>query len=417
MARPLFRQQALNHMQHRLHGDVLTLPNPSHTLITLLLLLWVAALIVWLFYGQYARQETVLGWLEPPGGVAKHFAQNHRGIIKSVLVEDGQLVSAGQALLMVNGDRLLSAGISVEETLITEYQAQLKGAKSALNQQAQILELQSLSLNQQINAANEDLKQIDNQGHIVSQRADLVTARINRLNAMQQQGHIAEAELDNLHEQQLAIKSEIQALARDKLAQNNRIMQLQTDLQLLPQEYTAKRIQLQKQVSELSQQITQVSGQREYTVVASRDGIVSNLHLKPGQSVSANQSLLSIVPQNSDIEAQLLVPVRAAGFLYNGQHIDIRYDAFPYQKFGLYTGQLTSVSSAVLLPNDLPDAPITISEPMYLVKVSLNSSTVEAFGNPIVLKSGMTFSADIKLSERSLIEWVLEPILSLKGRL
>jgi len=236
MARPLFRQQALNHMQHRLHGDVLILPNPSHTLITVLLLFWVAGLAIWLFYGQYARQETVQGWLEPPGGVAKHFAQNHRGIVKSVLVEDGQAVSAGQALLIINGDRLLSAGISVEETLITEYQTQLNGAKRALNQQAQIFELQSLSLNQRISAAHEDLKQIDNQGQIVSQRADLVTARINRLNAMQQQGHIAEAELDNLHEQQLAIKSEMQALTRDKLAQNNRIVQLQTDLQLLPQE-------------------------------------------------------------------------------------------------------------------------------------------------------------------------------------
>lgn len=195
------------------------------------------------------------------------------------------------------------------------------------------------------------------------------------------------------------------------------MVQLRSELQLLPQEHAANRVQLQKQVSELTQQITQVNGQREYTVIASRDGIISNLHLKPGQSVSANQALLSIVPNDSDIAAQLLVPVRAAGFLFTGQHIDIRYDAFPYQKFGLYAGELTSISSTVLLPNDIPDAPIGIQEPVYLVTAKLQSSSVEAFGKPVNLKPGMTFSADIELSERSLIEWVLEPILSLKGRL
>lgn len=66
MSRPLFRQQAINHLQHRLHGDVLVLPKLSHSVVGLLLLLWVIAVLVWLFYGQYARQETVQGWLNHP---------------------------------------------------------------------------------------------------------------------------------------------------------------------------------------------------------------------------------------------------------------------------------------------------------------------------------------------------------------
>lgn len=417
MSRPLFRQQALSHLQHRLHGDVLVLPKLSHGLIGGLILLWFMAVLVWLFYGQYARQETVQGWLEPTGGVAKHYSQNHRGIVKTVHIQEGEAIIAGQALLTINGDRQLSEGMSVEQALLNEYQIQLTGANNALRQQQQILTLQTQSLQQQIQAAKTDLEQIKNQQNIVQQRYDLVNARIERLSGMQQQGHVAESDLDVLQEQRLAIQSEVQALTRDQLNQTNRMVQLRTELQLLPQEYASNRIQLQKQASELTQQITQVKGQREYTVIASRDGIVSNLHLKPGQSVNANQALLSIVPSDSDIAAQLLVPVRAAGFLFTGQQIDIRYDAFPYQKFGLYEGELTNISSAVLLPNDLPNAPIAIQEPMYLVKAKLNSSSVEAFGKPVSLKPGMTFSADIELSERSLIEWVLEPIFSLKGRL
>lgn len=417
MSRPLFRQQAINHLQHRLHGDVLVLPKLSHSVVGLLLLLWVIAVLVWLFYGQYARQETVQGWLEPSAGVAKHYAQNNRGIVKTVHVEEGQEILSGQALLTINGDRQLSAGQSVEQALLDEYKIQLSGAKNALEQQKQILELQTQSLRQQIKAAQADLEQIQSQQQIVRQRLSLISARIERLTSMRQQGHVAESDLDILQEQRLSIQSDVQALTRDQLNQTNRIVQLRTELQLLPQEYAANRVQLQKQVSEVTQQITQVNSQREYTVVASRAGVISNLHLKPGQSVNASQALLSIVPDESDIVAQLLVPVRAAGFLFTGQHIDIRYDAFPYQKFGLYDGELTSISSAVLLPNDMPDSPITIREPMYLVKAKLSSSAVEAFGEPVKLKPGMTFSADIEISERSLIEWMLEPIFSLKGRL
>ena len=123
MSRPLFRQQAINHLQHRLHGDVLVLPKLSHSVVGLLLLLWVIAVLVWLFYGQYARQETVQGWLEPSAGVAKHYAQNNRGIVKTVHVEEGQEILSGQALLTINGDRQLSAGQSVEQALLDEYKS------------------------------------------------------------------------------------------------------------------------------------------------------------------------------------------------------------------------------------------------------------------------------------------------------
>lgn len=192
-------------------------------------------------------------------------------------VEEGQEILSGQALLTINGDRQLSAGQSVEQALLDEYKIQLSGAKNALEQQKQILELQTQSLRQQIKAAQADLEQIQSQQHIVRQRLSLISARIERLTSMRQQGHVAESDLDILQEQRLSIQSDVQALTRDQLNQTNRIVQLRTELQLLPQEYAANRVQLQKQVSEVTQQITQVNSQREYTVVASRAGVILSL--------------------------------------------------------------------------------------------------------------------------------------------
>ena len=417
MPRPLFRQQAMEHFQHRLHGDVLVLPKFAHSSLGLLLLVWIIAVLIWLGYSQYTRHETVQGWLEPAAGVAKHYAPEYRGIIAAVHVREGQEVLAGQALLTINGDHQISAEQSVEQALLNEYQQQLSSAVRALQQQQQIHALQIQSSQQQIEAATSDLKQINTLKQIAQQRLRLISNRIETLISVRQQGHITASKTDALQEQRLAMQIQVQALIREQQNQANRILQLGTEAQLLPHQYNTAREQIHHQVSELTQQITKVNGQRKYTVVASRDGVINNLHVKLGQSVTANQALLSIVPLNFITEAQLLVPIRAAGLLFIGQHIDIRYHAFPHQKFGLYSGELSNISSALVLPNEMPNVPIAIQEPMYLVKAKLNSSVLTGIGQPVNLKPGMTFYADIKLEEHSLIEWIMQPIVSLKSRL
>lgn len=92
MTERLFRQEAIEHQRHRLHGDVLLLPKFSHTLITGVLLLWIVAIAVWLATSVYARKETAFGWLEPPTGVIRIYPEDS-GIIESILVNEGDYVT------------------------------------------------------------------------------------------------------------------------------------------------------------------------------------------------------------------------------------------------------------------------------------------------------------------------------------
>jgi membrane fusion protein len=113
----------------------------------------------------------------------------------------------------------------------------------------------------------------------------------------------------------------------------------------------------------------------------------------------------------------MLIPVHSAGFIDEGQALNIRYDAFPYQKFGMQSGHILRISKTLILPGELNDAPVIANEPAYLVTAELINETLVAYGEHIQLKAGMTFSADIELSQRTLIEWLLEPLYSLSGRL
>lgn len=413
----LFRHNAVEYQKGKLHGDIFIVPSTSHSLIALLILLWVVVVIVWLATSHFARKETVSGWLEPPSGIVKIYPQSLQGEITQILVTEGQFVEAGQNLLVVNKDQTLISGSSLEQTLLQEYEIQktLLEQRLSRNHATQSINLQNLAL--RIEASKQDLDGLNTQIITLQQRQKLLSSRIDNYQSMHATGHVAVVEVDRLLEQRLTLKSDMQSLLREKINRKNEITLLESQLVTLPQEQLNQNHQVQTRLSELTLNIAKVNGQRSQVLKASRKGIVTNLQARIGQQVSSNSPLLSLIPKGEDIRATLLIPVKAAGFIELGQQIEIRYDAFPYQKFGLYQGEITQISDSVMLPGELQSALYNIQEPAYLVHASLATNEIMAYGRPLNLKSGMTLSADIKLSERNLIEWILEPLISLKGRI
>jgi membrane fusion protein len=140
------------------------------------------------------------------------------------------------------------------------------------------------------------------------------------------------------------------------------------------------------------------------------------MQLHKGQHVSSQTPLLSVLPQHSRLQGELLVPSHAIGFIQPGQGVALKYAAFPFQKFGVYQGEVVEISKNVLIPNEWQYLPLHISQPSYRVTVQIDSQQVQAYGKSFSLQPGIQFDAHIRLDERSLLEWLLEPLLSLKGR-
>ena len=165
-------------------------------------------------------------------------------------------------------------------------------------------------------------------------------------------------------------------------------------------------------------------------------GTVTALGLQAGQSVQAGQSLLTLLPQAaatigtgnagsekaesaSSLQAHLYAPSRTAGFLRPGQTVYLRYAAYPYQKFGLYAGKISSISATPFAPSELPPnfaqqliAQAGSNEAMYRVNVQLADQSIKAYGEDIALKPGLTIEADVLQESRKVWEWVLEPVLA-----
>ena len=138
--------------------------------------------------------------------------------------------------------------------------------------------------------------------------------------------------------------------------------------------------------------------------------------MAPLRSGAGDSPLVTVLPKGSGLHVELLVPTRAIGFVAKGQEVVLRYDAFPYERFGQYRGRISDIGRNVWTAGERV-GPLAAREPVYRVDVALDRQSVAALGQEFPLRPGMLVNADLLLEKRTLLEWIFEPVLQLKGRL
>jgi membrane fusion protein len=222
---------------------------------------------------------------------------------------------------------------------------------------------------------------------------------VSATQAQQQQDGVLElrGRLEEHERERIGLEGDLQAL---RLERASNALEAET-----------RRAALERQMAELDQQITEQESGRNTVITAPADGVVTALLVQPGQQVKAGAPLLSIIPAGARMVAKLLVPSHAIGFVAPQQSVALRYEAFPYQRFGHQHGHIESVSKTLVLPGDA-NLPVELREPAYLVTVQLEKQTIMAYGKSLALQVGMSLDGDVHLDRRSLLQWVLDPIYS-----
>ncbi len=411
----LFRANAVKQQSARLDGDVIVAQPLSSTLLTAMLLAVVLALLIFLSLASFNRKETVSGYLKPDMGLAKVLPPRS-GVIRQLYVADGQQVKAGDHLALIAMPDELAKGDSLSATL-----------QQGIGQQAELVKLRRQQLitqfNQQASEYNNRyslsqslLQDLHAQQQLLEQRLALNVQRQDNFTALTQRGAISATELQQQQELVLNIRQQLAELNANIQNQKSQIAQLAGFIERLPSEHQQQLALLDSELSRLMQQHTELSARGEMLITAPVSGRVTNLVATAGNTVRPELPLLTIMPDNAELQAILLVPTRAFGFVQPGQRTRLRFDAFPYQRFGLYDGEVIKTAQAIVLPGEV-DMPVAVQEPVYLVQVALGQQEIRAYGTTVPLQSGMLLSADIVLEQRSLLAWLFEPILSLKGRL
>jgi membrane fusion protein len=410
----LFRHEVVDFQEvERQFGRAILLQPISLKVITWLLASFVVLILSLLVIGQYSRKATVSGYLIPSSGTAKIFALQ-RGTITKVHVTEGQEVEEQQLLLTIATTQISDTGEDVNAAILSRLLSQRDELNGDIAGEAQRQASERDRLTLLIQGAKEELSQLEGQIPLQEERIKIVESLVASVAQLVAKGTVTNVEFKRRQSEALDQKQTLNSLRQQLAARRNQLTDTQYTLSQLPIVMAEKIQLLRDQLSTVEQRIAEINGRRAFVIRAPIAGRVSALQASSGKVAELNQLQLEIIP-SSTLKAELLVPSRAIGFVRVGQPVNIRYEAFPYQNFGRYEGTIVEISKNILTRSDVSSAPITLEEPVYRVTAALARQDISAYGKSMPLQAGMLLKADVILDRRSLMRWVLDPLLSLKG--
>ncbi len=414
MTLPLFRQDAIEEQKDRLYGEVLLSQPLSLPIITFSILFVVIVITLLLVYGTYARREAVVGYLVPDKGLVKIYAPL-QGILSELHIKEGQKVTKGQTLLTVSTLRANKDGADQGTLVLNKLQQRKSSLQEKIKQEKLLHNSKTETIVLQIAGIERELSQLKVSIGLQQKQLKLSKIKLADMKALLVQGFISENKVKDAEQITLDSELRFKSTQRQQIQLENKLNDFQQEQKQIPLEWLSQLSDLDRNLSDIEQQILEILGRRVYTIRAPISGRLTVLQITEGQTLDIRLPLLAIVPEGTELQAELFLPTRAAGFISQGQKVYLRYGAFPYQHYGLYEGKVNNIAQVILTPNELP-IPVPLKEPVYRVKVLLDKQTVTAYGKEFQLQAGMLLGADIVLEERTLGQWLFEPIYGLKGR-
>ncbi len=419
MATPqIFRPHALNAQQTQWLGDVVLMRPLSFTVLSAAAALCAAAALLLLTFGSYTRSVAVRGQLAPDSGLVKlHVPQ--AGVVTERRVAEGQSVRAGDVLYVLSGERQSSTQGLTHAAISGQVGARLDSLHGELAKTRLVQQDERAALVKRIAALQSEAQKLDSQ--IDSQRARVRLAEdaVARYEGLFAQKYIGRETVQQKQADFLDQKLRLQELERERIGGGRELAAAQAELGSGPLRQQNQLAQIERSIAAAGVELAENEARRRLVITAPQSGIVTAVAAAPGQTVEPGKPLLSIVSAGARLQAQFYAPSRAIGFVKPGDAVLLRYQAFPYQKFGHARGVVASVTRTALPPAEIPEAAVLAGqggEAQYRITVELASQAFQAYGARQALQAGMLVDADVLQETRRLYEWALEPLYSLSGR-
>lgn len=415
LARPLFRSQALEHVKARQYGTVILTSPISHRVLTAFFVSIALCVIGFFILFSTTRKAQGTGVLLPTAGVIR-VAPVQGGVITEKRVKEGQAVKAGQVMFVLSSERSSVSSESTEKKISALLERQLISLRSELKQSEQQGAQRVAAAQQRVRDIMSESERAIGQIGLQKSRVSLAEQAFKRYSELEATKYISSAQLQDKQGELLDQRQRLADLERLHAASRRELAAAQADLKDLQLQAQRDVSLLGRNASSLEQNLTENEARREILVSAPVDGVVAVLAAEVGQTITPGATLASMLPHGAQLEAEIYVPSRSIGFVKPDMQVLLRYQAYPYQKFGQYRARVREVADTSMLPQELGLPQSASSEPLYRIRLALDSQTIQAYGKHLPLKSGMVVDASIHLDHRRLYEWILEPLFSIIGR-
>jgi len=420
-----------------------TPPNPAGRRVLWVLLLLLAGLLIWAVIGKLDIVATASGKLVPQSYV-KIVQPSEAGIVKEILVNEGQRVAAGQILmrmdaLITDADaKSLDAEHQRKRLTLRRIDAELSGKPfAAIPGDPPDLAREVLAHYQADRRALEAAL-AEEKTRLVKARQDLAAAEQVKAKLEEVLPHYRaqDAAYDKLvkdgfagnlmgsdkrrerveKEQELKTQLHVIESARASMSQSEKkLAQIESDYR---RQLHAERNDTQNAADKLAQEVAKQAHRKELMELkASQAGIVKDLATHTaGTVVQPGTVVLTLVPQDETLRAEVWVSNEDVGFVRPGQAVKLKLAAFPFQKYGLMEGRVEHVGADAADPAATPGGASnpndkTRGQPLlYKALVTLKNRALVADGEKLDMTAGMQVAAEIHLGTRTVMEYLLSPV-------
>ena len=410
----LFRQEAIDAQREKFLGEA-TIARPVPFWVFTMLAAGTAALLIAVaLWGQYTRRERVEGYLALDSGAARVLIPD-AGRVTELLVKEGDEVKAGDVMAKISLDRTSGSGASTSEAVAVEMQGRRLNLEKEQERWRELGTQQAEQLKRRIKDLENELMQVDREMRLQQTRIKAAREEADRYKGLAADKFVS----DVVHKQKLNDVTDqeikLQTLRRQRSVVERDLAAAKLDQPAIELKTQTQIEQVTRQISELQEGMARAEARSETIIRAPVTGAVSNIAVTRGQSIAADAPFATVLPKGSGLHVELLVPTRAIGFVAKGQEVVLRYEAFPHERFGQYRGAIIDIGRNVWTPGERIGT-LVAKEPVYRVDVSLERQAVAALGQEYALRPGMAVNADLLLEKRTILEWIFEPVLQLKGR-
>ena len=377
--------------------------------------------ISWLIIGKIDIVVTARG-IVIPDGEARIIQPLETGVIKEILVKEGDFVKKDELLVLIDTMTTDAQLKTIKENLKTSKQEakrlEAQGVGINFNSDNEIqkkLYDESLkALNSLIGVKNQEIKQIERQiDSNLAQKRDYENQLQSAIDREKRLSNVKDIIAYNdlreakdrtvgLRESVIRTEAEISRLQAQKRQVQNEIVQLKADFKAQKLENLAET---NKRINELESNKEQIEFSNiNQKITAPVDGYIDKLMIHTvGGVVTPAQELIALTPSDMPILIKAQVLNKDIGFIKEGMPVSIKIDTYDFQKYGLLHGEVKSISQNSIEDEDLG--------PVYEIYITPDENSMLIDGKKQKISAGMTLNAEIKIGKRRIIEFFIYPLI------
>ncbi|CAO98395.1 HlyD family secretion protein [Erwinia tasmaniensis] len=418
----MFRQEALDNQKMKWRGRALLLPGIPFWIMAGLSLFFIIAFLTFVIVGSYNRRVNVTGEISTYPRAANVYSAV-RGVVVKQFVNEGELIRAGSPVYQIDVSKSTRSGVVSDNQYrdinnqlarITQMISRLESSKKDT---LEMLEKQKVQYTRAFQHSNDIIHRAQEGVRIIKENME----NMENYRQYQAKGLINKDQLTNqvaLYYQQ---QNSLLGLSGQNEQNARQITALESQIHIKAADYDNQIYQMELQRYERQKELLNIDADGAIIVRVLTDGRIDSLSVTVGQMVNAGDSLLQLTPHNVDHYSLILwVPNDAIPYINAGDRVNIRYEAFPAEKFGQFAGTVSVISKTPASPQEMMtwqgaprDAP-TAAIPYYKVIVRPEKQSVAYGGKHLSLENGMKAHSTLFLEKRKIYQWMLSPFYDMK---